>query len=238
MTSSSSKTHFEAALALTIHDVKNSLAMFLDRVEMIQTDDEIAGKKYAGFKYEIKRINNNLIRLLALYKVGAENFVLQDDLYYIDDFLTDIGAEYTAVLQDRNIELIIDCQDDLACQMDAGLVYGVLDNAINNAVRYTRSKIVLKAFEEDGFLVISVQDDGNGYPEQMLEESLQQGEGGTGVDFSNSTTGLGNYFSQIVAELHQSDGKTGFIRMTNQGDLKGSCFSIYLPCDDALHIAF
>ncbi len=238
MTSHSSKTHFEAALALTIHDVKNSLAMFLDRVEVIQADDEIAGKKYGGFKYEIKRINNNLIRLLALYKVGAEDFALQDDLHYIDDFLTDIGAEYMAVLQDKNIELIIDCQDDLACQMDRGLVYGVLDNAINNAVRYTRSKIVLKAFEEDGFLVISVQDDGNGYPEQMLEENLQQGNRSTGVDFSSSTTGLGNYFSQIVAELHQSNGKNGFIRMTNQGDLKGSCFRIYLPSDEALHIAF
>ncbi len=238
MASNPSKTHFEAALALTIHDVKNSLAMFLDRVEAIQSDDELAGKKYGGFKYEIKRINNNLIRLLALYKVGAENFVLQDELHYIDDFLTDIGAEYAAVLQDKNIALIVDCPDDLTCQMDRGLVYGVLDNAINNAVRYTRSKIVLKAFEEDGFLVISVQDDGSGYPEQMLEEQSQPGSGGTGVDFSSGTTGLGNYFSRIVAELHQSNGKRGFIRMTNQGERGGSCFSIHLPGDDGLRITF
>jgi len=233
-----SKTHFEAALALTIHDVKNSLALFLDRVEVVQANDKVAGKKYADFKYEIKRINNNLIRLLALYKVGAENFMLHDEFHYVDDFLSDIGAEYSAVLRDKNIELIIDCQDDLGCQMDKGLIYGVLDNAINNAVRYTRSKILLKAFEEDGFLVLSVQDDGDGYPEQMLEEHLQQGGGNTGIDISNSTTGLGNYFSQIVAGLHQSNDKKGFIQMTNQGDLGGSCFSIHLPSGDALHIDF
>jgi len=236
MTSDSSKKHFEAALALTIHDVKNSLALFLDRVEVVQANDAAAGKKYGNFKYEIKRINNNLIRLLALYKVGAEGFTLQDEFHYIDDFLTDIGAEYAAVLQDKNIELIVDCQDDLACQIDKGLVYGVLDNAISNAVRYTHTKIMLKAFEEDGFLVLSVQDDGDGYPEQMLQENSQQGGCNTSIDVSNSTTGLGNYFSQIVAELHQSDDKTGFIRMTNQGDLGGSCFSIHLPTGTALHI--
>ncbi len=238
MASNSSKTHFEAALALTIHDVKNSLVLFLDRVEVIQANDEATGRKYGDFRYEIKRINNNLIRLLALYKVGADSFALQNEVHYIDDFLTDIGAEYAAVLADKSIELIIDCQDGLACQMDRGLVHGVLDNAISNAVRYTQSKIALNAFKEDGFLVLSVQDDGDGYPEHMLEEGQQQGSCNTDMDMSNSTTGLGNYFSHIVAELHQSSDNTGFIRMTNQADLGGSCFSIYLPCDDALHIDF
>ena len=45
MTSDSSKTHFEAALALTIHDVKNSLALFLDRVEVIQANEDAANNK-------------------------------------------------------------------------------------------------------------------------------------------------------------------------------------------------
>ncbi len=238
MTSDSSKNHFETALALTIHDVKNSLALFLDRIEVIQKEDAVAGKKYVGFKYEIKRVNNNLIRLLALYKMGSENFALQDDFYYIDEFLAEIATEYTAVLQDKNIELTIDCPDELNCKMDKGLVYGVLDNAINNAARYTQSKIMLKAMEKDGFLVLSVQDDGDGYPEQMLIEGQQQGGCNTHIDVSKSTTGLGLFFSRIVAELHQFNGKIGSIRMTNQGDLGGSCFSIYLPSESASHIEF
>jgi len=238
MASDLSKTHFEAAMALTVHDVKNSLALFLDRVEALQVQDEVAGNKYADFKYEIKRINNNLVRLLALYKVGAENFALQDDFHYIDDFLAEIGAEYSAVLQDKNIELIIDCPDDLNCKMDRGLVYGVLDNAINNAARYTQSKIMLKAWEKDGFLILSVQDNGAGYPEQMLKENQQQENCNTDIDISNSTTGLGIFFSHIVAGLHQSNGKTGSIHMANQGDLGGSCFSIHLPSEDASHIEF
>jgi len=238
MASDPQKKHFEAALALTIHDVKNSLALFLDRVEVVQAQDDNAGKKYADFKYEIKRVNNNLVRLLALYKVGAENFSLQDDFYYIDDFLAEIGAEYTAVLQDKNIELTIDCPERLSCKMDKGLVYGVLDNAINNAVRYTRSKILLGASEKDGFLILSVEDDGDGYPAQMLREDQQQGSYNTDIDISNSSTGLGFYFSQIVAELHQANEKTGSIHMTNQGTLGGSSFSIHLPSENASQLEF
>ena len=236
MPSEPSKNHFEAALALTIHDVKNSLALFLDRVEALQARDEIAGKKYADFKYEIKRINNNLIRLLALYKVGAENFALQNDFHYIDDFLAEIGAEYAAVLQDKGIELIIECPDGLNASLDKGLVHGVLDNALNNAARYTQSKIALKAVQKDGFLILSVQDDGPGYPEQMLVENQQQGSCSTDIDVSNGSTGLGIFFSQIVAGLHQANGEMGFTRMTNQGDLGGSYFSIHLPSEEALNI--
>ncbi len=238
MTSDSQKKHFEAALALTIHDVKNSLALFLDRIEVLQAQDEIVGKKYADFKYEIKRVNNNLVRLLALYKVGAENFALQDDFYYIDDFLAEIAAEYAAVLQDKSIKLIIDCPEGLNCKMDKGLVYGVLDNAINNAARYTCSKIILKALEKDGFLILSVEDDGKGYPEHMLMENQQQERCNTDIDVSNSTTGLGLFFSRIVAGLHQYNGKTGSICMTNQSKIGGSCFSICLPSDDASQIEF
>lgn len=238
MASKSSKTHFDAALALTIHDVKNSLALFLDRVDALQAHDEIAGKKYADFKYEIKRINNNLIRLLALYKVGAENFSLQSDFHYIDDFLAEIGAEYAAVLQDKGIELIIECPDGLNASLDKGLVYGVIDNALNNSARYTRSKIVLKAQQDDEFLVLSVQDDGPGYPEQMLKENEQQASCNTDIDVSNSSTGLGIFFSRIVAGLHQVNGKVGFIQMANKVDLDGSCFSIHLPSEAAVDITF
>ncbi len=52
----------------------------------------------------------------------------------LDDFLADISAEYSAVMQDKNIELTVNCQDGLVGQMDKGLVHGVLDNAISNAV--------------------------------------------------------------------------------------------------------
>jgi len=229
MTLKTPTKHFEAAMALTIHDVKNSLALFLDRLEIVQASDEHAGKKYANFKYEIKRINNNLVRLLTLYKVDAEVFALQDEYHMLDDFFAEIGIEYSVLLSEKNIELILECPEDLYYPLDKALIYGVLDNAINNAVRYTRTKISLKAIEQDGYLVLSVQDDGDGYPENMLQNDEAAGSCETGIDMAAGTTGLGNYFSHIVASLHKADGKEGYIRLSNNGELGGSCFSLYLP---------
>lgn len=228
MTSDSAGKHFKTALALTIHDVKNSLALFLDRVEAVQAMDEDAGKKYASFKYEIKRINNNLVRLLSLYKVDEENYTLQDDFYLIDDLLEEIGAEYAAMLHEKGIELIVDCPDGLCFRLDKGLIYGVLDNAINNAVRYTKTKIKLKAAGEEGYLALSVQDDGSGYPESMLIQEAPA-KCGASMDADSGTTGLGIYFSQSVASLHKGEKGEGYIRLANEGELGGSCFSIYLP---------
>lgn len=228
MTCDTRKKHFETAMALTIHDVKNSLAIFLDRLERVQAEDENAGKKYASFNYEVQRINNNLVRLLALYKVDADTFVLRDDYHHIDDFLVEIAAGYAAVLNEKCIELILECPEDLCYRFDKALIYGVLDNALNNAVRYTHSKIMLKASGCDDYLVLSVQDNGDGYPDNML---LQESSGSceTEIDMAGGTTGLGNYFSQIVAGLHKADKKKGYTSLTNGSELGGSCFSIYLP---------
>jgi len=74
----------------------------------------------------------------------------------------------------------------------------VIDNAINNAVRYTKSKIMLKASKADGFLILSVQDDGEGYPESMLMDGASDANIATDIDVANSTTGLGLFFSRIV----------------------------------------
>ncbi|HEC17259.1 MAG TPA: HAMP domain-containing histidine kinase [Sedimenticola sp.] len=232
MTSDTTGGHFKAALALTIHDVKNSLALFLDRVEAVQALDENAGQKYAGFKYEIKRINNNLVRLLSLYKVDEDDFALQDDFHLVDDFFEEIAAEYAAVLHEKDIELIPDCADGLCFRFDKGLIYGVLDNAINNAARYTKTRIGLKASREEGYLVLSVQDDGDGYPECMLTQDLSA-KFESGIDMAGGATGLGLYFSWIVAKLHKREGRAGYVRLSNDGELGGGCFSIHLPGENA-----
>lgn len=232
MTLDANSQHFKVALALTIHDVKNSLALFLGRIEAVEKQDKSSGKTYANFKYEIKRINNNLVRLLSLYKVDEADFTLQDDYYLINDFFEEIGAEYAAMLRENDIELIRDCADDLYCRLDKGLIYGVLDNAINNAVRYTKTRIKLKASEEGGFVVLSVQDDGHGYPESMLTQG-QPAKCETEMDIAGGTNGLGIYFSRIVASLHKGEGREGYLRLANGGEFGGSCFSIYLPADNA-----
>ncbi|QSP94273.1 ATP-binding protein [Marinobacter salinisoli] len=116
--------------------------------------------------------------------------------------------------------------EDITGFFDRELMTGVLNNIINNAIRYTDRQIRIIARTSDGFLVIAVEDDGKGYPEVMLTE----GEASFGaVNFERGSTRLGLYFASAIARLHQQDERQGGIRLSNGGSLGRGVFEIWLP---------
>ena len=97
---------------------------------------------------------------------------------------------------------------------------------INNAIRYTRSAIHLAARMDGDQLLITISDDGAGYPQAMLDG---QSDYVLGINMSTGSTGLGLYFGQRIAHLHRRNGVTGRIALSNQGVLGGGEFRIWLP---------
>ena len=118
------------------------------------------------------------------------------------------------------------CEAELVGFFDRELVSGVVNNVITNAYRYSKDKIRLCGKREGDFVVISVEDNGAGYPAAML---CDYSHGTSGVSFSTGSTGLGLYFSSLVASSHKNRDLAGFIRCTNDGIDGGGCFSIYIP---------
>ena len=74
--------------------------------------------------------------------------------------------------------------------------------------------------------MLSVCDDGEGYPEAML---AKQSDYVLGINHSTGSTGLGLYFSGRIAELHERNGVRGHIEISNGGPLGGGEFRLYLP---------
>ena len=56
--------------------------------------------------------------------------------------------------------------------------------------------IKVNGYVENGYLVLSIEDNGSGYPENMLQEGSQAK---TKISISSGSTGLGLYFASIVA---------------------------------------
>jgi two-component system sensor histidine kinase SenX3 len=219
---------FSTILASTIHDVKNSLGVVLNSLdELIRTaGDSLPGEQLGKLQYEAKRVNNNLVQLLALYKMENKGLKANIDEYPVRDLLEDILLSEKAMLESRKIKLEYQCASDIVWYFDRDLVSGVLKNAINNAIRYTKDTVLITANEEDGYLVLAVNDNGPGFPEGMLADGEQQGHG---INFSSGNTGLGLYFTSRVAEMHKNKDKKGRIELTNGHMLGGGCFSIKLP---------
>ena len=215
-------------LALTVHDMKNSLGMLLnslDELRMENEDKSDDSSKFNTLQYEAERIHNDLVQLLGIYRLGENNLSAHIEEHFVPDFLSEQLARHTPLLKGLDIECSI-VTEDINGFFDADLLTGVLNNTINNAIRYTKTRIRLTANEQDGYLVIGVEDDGKGYPEHMQHSGTLSFKS---LDFNTGSTSLGLFFVSAVADLHSEGERTGYIKLHNGGPLGGGVFEIWLP---------
>lgn len=205
--------------------------MLLNTLEevMATSDDHRAKSQFYQLQYEIKRLNNSLIRLLSLYKAEKSQLSANIDYYSVNEFVEDIVLQYEPLLTSRGIEIEMDVPEGLFWAFDRGLIAGILDNVLNNAFRYTKNKIKLSAAREGEVLVINIADNGPGYPENMLVYGKSHPRFKEHVCFDTGSTGLGLYFAAMVAKMHVKGEKEGHISLVNGGDYGGGYFSLCLP---------
>ncbi|MCC6069499.1 sensor histidine kinase [Massilia sp. GCM10020059] len=222
-------------LASTAHDMKNSVSVLAGTLEKLlagaSPETEAAYPQMAHMLYQTKRLNDNLIQLLALYKqVGKPDYPFDVQALEIGGFVDQVIASVRVLLDSRGVTLETDVDPALIWHFDEDLVIGVIGHAINNAVHYTLDKIRFAIGVVDGCLEIRVEDNGQGYPQSMLDAGVSAMSGiHSGVNFLTNSTGLGLYFSSEVAKMHKHRERTGAIRLENGGAYGGGCFVLRLP---------
>lgn len=219
---------FSMVLASAVHDMKNSLGMLLNSLDELRQEQSATigdSPRFNTLQYEAERMHNDLVQLLGIYRLGENNLSAHVEEHFVPDFLARQMARHTPLLEGLGIELVIEA-DDINGFFDEDLLTGVLNNTINNAIRYTKSKIKLTASMHDGFLVVGVKDDGDGYPENMQHNGTPSFKS---LDFNSGSTSLGLFFASSVAQLHINGERHGFIKLHNDRHLGGGVFEIWLP---------
>lgn len=220
-------------MAATVHDVKNSLSLIdnqiRDIVDEVSDHSPDSAQKLNRIRLEAGRINNDLVHMLGLYRMDNDSFHPSFDEVLVEDVVNDAIARYTETLTALGIRLEVAIEDpDLVWFMDPHLVEGVLANILTNSIRYTTDRLVFSAAEADGGLSVRITDNGQGYPEQMMNfmgSAEDQGD----LNFQTGSTGLGLYFCHQIARLHTNGEREGFIRLSNHPDHGGAVFELWLP---------
>lgn len=217
-------------LVSSVHDMKNSVSMLICGLDKVLTSVEAVElsthAELVQMNHEAKRINNRLIQLLTLYKLGQKIYPFDPQSVCLDDFLRTTIAQYAQLLKFRQIHLEVRVDPGLYWYFDEDLISGVIGNALNNAMRHTHDHILISAEACEGRLMLRVEDNGNGYPPELLEGN---GNVMQSVDFHGGSTGLGLYFSAMVARMHRNQGAQGDLCLENGGSLQGACFVLHLP---------
>lgn len=226
---SKNNVELSTIMSSSIHDMKNSLSIILNTIDMLSDINSFSNNNRDSLellRQEGKKLNNNFIQLLSLYRIENKQYHANIDNHNVYDCLEEIALENECVLTQHNLDLTIVCDEELDWFFDRALILGILNTILNNACRYASKYITLSANISDAHLVISIMDDGEGYPEQILNNDEEQQKD---IDFHSGNTGLGLYFATVVAQLHQNKNQSGHVKISNTGIEGGGKFAIYLP---------
>ena len=222
-------------LASTAHDMKNSISVLSGTLERLLDEaspqTEKAYPQMAQMLYQTRRLNDNLMQLLALYKqVGQPEYPFDVQPIAVSELAEQVVALSRVLLQARGIRLEVEVDPELIWHLDEDLIVGVVSHAVNNAVNYTRDRIRLALRQDGELLEIRVEDNGDGYPQALLEAGAAALSGvASGVNFQTNSAGLGLYFAREVARMHRHRGRAGGVHLENGGRLGGGCFVLTLP---------
>lgn len=223
--------NFSDFIASSTHDMKNSLSVQIGFLEDLMNAcrgkiDESMLSELGRTIYEANRMNVNLVQILSLYKLGKSIYPIDIAEQSVNEVLQEVMLQNQSFMGYKGITISVECDENCYWYFDRDLVTGVLINALNNAYNYTKDKIRIVAHVRDGMLEIRVEDNGRGYPKNLLLESITEHKG---VSFTTGSTGLGFYFSSQVAGMHKNAGKQGTLSIENGGAYNGGCFVLTLP---------
>lgn len=233
----------DALVAAAIHDAKNELSALGVWITEAQREFAACSPTPSPALNRAMAVattlSGQLVELLALYRAGEGSLRLAVEDHYLDDFLADLIDELNQsrpVAQDSegdateggDLQLTTDFRATAQIgtwAFDAYLVKFALLDALRNALRRARQRVRLSfAAAEGGGVRFEVEDDGPGYPDQVLRD-------GGALQMSTSSSGLGLTFARLIAARHATPaGRHGRLELSNDGMAAGGArFSLILP---------
>nr|WP_246072231.1 HAMP domain-containing sensor histidine kinase [Catenovulum sediminis] len=221
---------FSSVLASAVHDMKNSLCMLIQSIDQLSQSSSHQSKEQAEelarLHYEASRLNTNLMQLLSLYRAEKHQLPMTIEEHYIDDLIEEMIAKNEIYIEKRGLTIEIDNDEALAWYLDMDLVGNMLNDILINAMRYSKDTIVISTEIINDELHIHIQDNGDGYPQEMIDLiDLPMQD----LNFDTGRTGLGLFFARMIAKAHKNQNKEGRIMLENGGKLGGSVFTLILP---------
>jgi signal transduction histidine kinase len=227
--------NISAFVAAAAHDMKNSICVIAAYLEDALTQIAQQGAELppqarqltTQALYETQRVNGNLVQLMAIYKLDEGMYPFEPVEVELAEFAEEALARVRPLAQIKGLAL--ECELG-GCEplwfFDRDLIASVVVQALFNAVRYAGATVRLTLGTVDGQLEIRVEDDGPGFPEFMLAQGFPSQQG---INVQTGSTGLGLFFSRLVANLHRNGERCGSTRLENASALDGGRFVITLP---------
>ena len=210
------------------HDIRTPMACLRFGVDAALDATNIEKKDIylSRMDNELTRMEDMTAAFLEFAGLERHGLHLKITSVKVNTLLDSITEDSQSLAEQHNIKLRAELPaQDIHCQLDFHWCYRAIQNLVSNAFQYAASEVLLTLKQKDHRVIITVEDDGPGIPEDKLKTvfspfvKLEQNRSREQGHF-----GLGLAISAKVMDWHE-----GKICAEQSSFLSGACFTLSLP---------
>ena len=208
------------------HELRTPLAILQTKLELFAEEHPDMDRDTAGLVGSLREQIDRLTALVGtLLEMSSLQSVSRTDTIALAPLVEEILADLAAPAQQKGITLRQDCAD-LAMVGSDGLIYRLVFNLVENAIKYNRpgGSVLVTLRQEGQQGLLRVTDTGTGIPDSCRDSVFQPF---FRVDKSRSRAmggvGLGLALVREIAVLH------GGTAVVEESSPQGTTFAVTLP---------
>ena len=184
-------------------------------------DPEKQKQYYTIMLREVERLSRLITDMLQLSRLQAGTEAMEMTMFDVNELLEEVSQSFLPEAKKRNIRIELETEETLSPVLsDRDRIEQVLVILIDNALRYAKTKICLRASDARHEIVIDVWDDGIGIAKENLSRVFERfykvdtsrKDGGTGLGLSIAKKIMDQLEEQI--EVDSKEGEWTCFRFT------------------------
>jgi len=150
------------------HELRTPVSVILTEsqysLEYADTMEE-AKNSFSVIQRQAKRMSELINQIMELSKIEKQTVIELQKLNF-SETMEKILEDYKNLLSEKNIKVSKDIEQNIFINADKVMIERLLDNLLNNAMKFTKDKINVKLYSENENCVMEIEDNGIGIPEE------------------------------------------------------------------------
>jgi two-component system sensor histidine kinase NblS len=237
------RNHFISNVSHELRTPVTVLRSYIDTLYNYGNDfDFNTQKEFIGvMNDEVIRLNNLVNDILDFSRFESNNVKLEKQKIDITKLIEDCVTSMKVLAEDHNLTFSVMKEPDLPeVELNEDSISRALTNLISNAIKYSpdgkRIKIRAERAHTDGFVEISVEDQGQGIAPEYQQKIFERFFRVENDTHTIKGTGLGLHLVKIAIEKHHH-GKVFVKSRLGEGSVFGFILPIEQPSEEAENTA-
>lgn len=181
--------------------LKGSIKLALKNIEDITTASNPFTDNLLRMESYTNRIEQYVETMSSIQKL--EDITLQPELVKWDSLISELKNMLCFVREDTQKQIqFTPAKYEKNILIDKSILFQIAENLVSNALRFATARIDILCSISSGKLLLSVTDDGCGFPEKLLQNGIQPFQKGN-EDMGHF--GMGLYTCELLCQKHDGN---------------------------------